>query len=217
MARSPLRFIPDFKAASRKACRLFSCHFAGAGKNFALRQKAPNFPLHKTGKFDILLPERNGMLSSPVVFIFNSGKGSPRRNGGLFSVHGKKDERCRNGTIKNFEKVFGALRGHSTEEKRRNAGKCLFIRHNLSNIHRRRKMIRRFFEKRRLKLYREMCYNTLGISKRKSGASYDALTRCRKTVLFAGPSPDLPKKRHRIKSLKERNFRCLSIVVLQNI
>ena len=51
-------------------------------------------------------------------------------------------------------------------------------------------MIRRFFEKRRLKLYREVCYNTLRISKRKSGASYDALTRCRKTVLFAGPSED---------------------------
>ena len=147
----------------------------------------------------------------------NPGKGSPRRNGGLFSVHGKKDERCRNGAIKNFEKVFGALREYSTEEKRRNAGKRLVIRHNLSNIHRRRKMIRHFFEKRRLKLYREVCYNTLRISKGKSGASYDALTRCRKTVLFAGPSPDLPKKRHRIKSLKERNFRCLSIVVLQNI
>ena len=51
-------------------------------------------------------------------------------------------------------------------------------------------MIRQFFEKRRLKLYREVCYNTLGISKRKSGASYDALTRCRKTVLFAGPSEE---------------------------
>lgn len=208
--------MPDFKAASRKACSLFSCYFAGAGKNFALRQKAPNFPLHKTGKFDILWLERNGMLSSPVVFIFNSGKGSPRRNGGPFSVYGKKTNGSQWGD-KNFEKVFGALRENSTEEKRRNAGKRLFIRHKLSNIHRRRKMIRRFFEKWRLKLYREVCYNTLRISKRKSGASYDALTRCRKTVLFAGPSPDLPKKRHRIKSLKERNFRCLSIVVLQNV
>lgn len=190
--------------------------FCGGGRIFALRQKVPNFPLHKTGKFDILLPERNGMLSSPVVFIFNSGKGSPRRNGGLFSLHGKRRAVSQWGD-KNFEKVFGALRGHSTEEKRRNAGKRLFIRHKLSNIHRRRKMIRQFFEKRRLKLYREVCYNTLRISKRKSGASYDALTRCRKTVLFAGPSPDLPKKRHRIKSLKERNYRCLSIVVLQNV
>lgn len=31
-------------------------------------------------------------------------------------------------------------------------------------------MIRLFFEKRRLKLYREVCYNTLGISKRKEAA-----------------------------------------------
>lgn len=55
-------------------------------------------------------------------------------------------------------------------------------------------MIRQFFEKRRLKLYREVCYNTLGISKRKSGASYDALTRCRKTVLFARPSEKTQNK-----------------------
>lgn len=50
-------------------------------------------------------------------------------------------------------------------------------------------MIRRFFEKWRLKLYREVCYNTLGISKRKSGASYDALMRCRKLFYL----PDLPR------------------------
>ena len=44
------------------------------------------------------------------------------------------------------------------------------MQHNLSNIQRRRKMIRLFFEKRRLKLYREVCYNTLVISKRKEAA-----------------------------------------------
>ena len=161
--------------------------------------------------------EKRDALQPSCFHVITPGKARRAGTAGLIRYTEKKDERCRNGAIKNFEKVFGALRGHSTEEKRRNAGKRLLIRHKLSNIHRRRKMIRRFFEKRRLKLYREVCYNTLGISKRKSGASYDALTRCHKTVLFAGPSPGRPKKRHRIKSLKERNFRCLSIVVLQNV
>ena len=67
-------------------------------------------------------------------------------------------------------------------------------------------MIRQFFEKRRLKLYREVCYNTLRISKRKSGASYDALTRCRKTVLFAGPSPDIPKIKTQNKIVEREEF-----------
>ena len=102
--------------------------------------------------------------------FYNSGKGSPRRNGGPFSVYGEKRRAVSQCGEKNFEKVFGAFRGHSTEEKRRNAGKRLVIRHNLSNIQRRRKMIRLFFEKRRLKLYREVCYNTLVISKRKEAA-----------------------------------------------
>lgn len=102
--------------------------------------------------------------------FYNSGKGSPRRNGGPFSVYGKKRRAVSQCVDKKFEKVFGAFRGHSTEEKQRNARKRLLIRHNLSNIQRRRKMIRLFFEKRRLKLYREVCYNTLGISKRKEAA-----------------------------------------------
>ena len=101
--------------------------------------------------------------------FYNSGKGSPRRNGGPFSVYEKRRAVSQCGD-KNFEKVFVAFRGHSTEEKQRNARKRLFMRHNLSNIQRRRKMIRLFFEKRRLKLYREVCYNTLVISKRKEAA-----------------------------------------------
>lgn len=67
------------------------------------------------------------MLSSPVVFIFNSGKGSPRRNGGPFSVHGKKDERCRNGAIKNLKKFsgrFGGIRQKKSDEMRENV--CLY-------------------------------------------------------------------------------------------
>ena len=164
--------------------------------------------------------EKRDTLQPSCFHVITPGKARRAGTAGLFRYTEKRRTVPQCGD-KKFEKVFGALREHSTEEKRRNVRKRLFIRHNLSNIHRRRKMIRQFFEKRRLKLYREVCYNTLRISKRKSGASYDALTdaltRCRKTVLFAGPSPDLPKKRHRIKSLKERNFRCLSIVVLQNV
>lgn len=101
--------------------------------------------------------------------FYNSGKGSPRRNGGPFSVYEKRRAVSQCGD-KNFEKVFGAFRRHSTEEKQRNARRRSFMQHNLSNIQRRRKMIRLFFEKRRLKLYREVCYNTLGISKRKEAA-----------------------------------------------
>ena len=37
--------------------------------NFCPRQNFPIFPLHKTGKFDILLLERNDTLSNSVVFI----------------------------------------------------------------------------------------------------------------------------------------------------
>ena len=108
---------------------------------------------------------------SPTQSFHFITPGKARRAGtaGLFRYTEKRRAVSQCGD-KNFEKVFGAFREHSTEEKQRNARKRLFIRHNLLNIQRRRKMIRLFFEKRRLKLYREVCYNTLGISKRKEAA-----------------------------------------------
>ena len=177
------------KAASRKACRLFLCHFARAGKFLPFDKK---LQISRCTKLENLISccwRETGCSPAQLFSFLTPGKARRAGTAGFFRYTEKRRAVPQWGD-KNFEKVFGALRGHSTEEKRRNARKRLFIRHKLSNIHRRRKMIRRFFEKRRLKLYREVCYNTLRISKRKSGASYDALTRCRKTVLFAGPSED---------------------------
>ena len=67
------------------------------------------------------------MLSSLVVFIFNSGKGSPRRNGGPFSIYGKKDERCRNVAIKNLKKFSGRFEGIRQKKSDEMRGRvCLY-------------------------------------------------------------------------------------------